>query len=445
LRYFKKSPMRGDRLMPTVHSHKLLLSGLLLILFSLSASWLTAGEEPGAAANVAAEKTSPEKASSEKAASATDSAATPKESPSASSAKPPRELSPELTALRNLVRQTLANYRKPLLNTRENSTTEIMAQALAFGCASEVMLGGANGQPINGITCLCWNYPCAGLEMLGFSEDHIAARVGYGYQERPGELLAILALSRVSSDYPVRVGETKRTIADLVSAAKRACRPNSDLSLALIGLSYYVEEPSWKNDLGEEWSVERMIREELSQPVVTAPEGGLNRLLGLSYAVARRAKQGHPIDGQFERAGKYAGEFQEFALQLQNSDGSWGPHFLAARAVSPDVATQLRSTGRILEWLALSLPAPKLEDERMARAVQCLAGTLNSRRYQASLRALPTREIISVGHALHALNVYDERLFQPLDAAEVKPEAEPAAEKPLSNAARGDSKASTSR
>ena len=246
-------------------------------------------------------------------------------------------------------------HQKQAFNTQQNSATEIMNYCLAFGCGTEVSLGGSDGQRINGITCLCWNYPCGGFDMLTHSQDHIAARIGYGYQEHPGEFLAMLALSRVPAEYPVRVGKDTRSVADVVEAEKLACRSGSDLSLDLIGLSYYVDEPEWKNDLGETWSIERIIREELGQPVVTAPEGGLNRLMGLSYAVARRAKRGQPIDGQFERAEKYTADFQAFALQLQNADGSWGPQFLAARSMSPDAAGQLRSTGRVLEWLTISL------------------------------------------------------------------------------------------
>ena len=138
-----------------------------------------------------------------------------------------------------------------------------MNYCLAFGCGTEVSLDGADGQRINGITCLCWNYPCGGFDMLTRSQDHIAARIGYGYQEHPGEFLAMLALSRVPADYPVRVGKDTRTVADLVEAEKLACRSGSDLSLTLIGLSYYVDEPEWKNDLGETWSIERIIREEI--------------------------------------------------------------------------------------------------------------------------------------------------------------------------------------
>jgi len=331
-------------------------------------------------------------------------------------AKPVKALGAELSALRELVRRTLAVHRKQTCNTQENFPAEIMSCALAFGCAAEVQLDGADGKHINAITCLCWNYPCAGYEMLGFDREHISPRIGYGYQQHPGEFLAMLAFSRVPADYPVRVGKITRTIADVIEAERLGCRSGADLSLKLIGLSYYVEEPEWKNDLGETWSIERMIQEELAKPIASAPEGGLNRLMGLSYAVARRAKRNKPIDGQYRRARKFAADYQDYALKIQNSDGSWGPYFLAARSSSDDAAAQLRASGRILEWLAFSLPDAKLEDLRIVRAAQYGANLLGGRRYQWSTPSLSTREIASVGHALHALMLYDERVLRPADA-----------------------------
>lgn len=370
----------------------------------------------------------------EDAATAPDAKPAKEAAAAAPAKKAKRELTPAQITLRDYVRQTVAMHRKQAYNTHDNSATEIMGYSLAFGCGTEVSLDGANGQRINGITCLCWNYPCAGHEMMGLSQERIAARVGYGYQERPGEFLALLALSRVQPDYPVRLGNAKRTVADVIEAEKLSCRSGSEMSLKLIGLSYYVDEPEWKNDLGETWSIERIVREEVGQPVVGAPEGGLNRLMGLSYAVARRAKRNQPIDGQFQRAQKYTTDFHEFALNLQNSDGSWGPNFLATRGPSPDVASQLRSTGRITEWLAMSLPAQKLEDARMTRAVECAARILATQRYQWNAYALPTQEIVSAGHALHGLIVYDERVFQPADVPEEKPATEKAA--PAASASR---------
>ncbi len=216
-------------------------------------------------------------------------------------------------------------------------------------------------------------------------------------------------------------------MADLVASEKFGCRSGGDQSFKLIGLSYYVDEPQWTNELGETWSIERIVGNEIVGPVVTTSESGINRLMGLSYAVARRMKRGGTIEGQYARAQTYAAAYQTFALQMQNADGSWGPHFLAARSASQEPAEQLRSTGRILEWLAMSLPENRLEDAGVANAVECVTGLLGGERYQWNNPSLSTREIVSLGHALHALDTYDERVFKPADVEE-----KPAAEKPSS-------------
>lgn len=335
---------------------------------------------------------------------------------SAAAAKP--TLSPEMSALRDKVRSTLASHARQQFNTRSNTATEILSRCIAFGCDSEVRLNSSGGQPINGITCLCWNYPCAGYEMLGHDRNHIAPRIGYGRQEQPGEFLAMLAFSRVPDDYPVRVGKEKRNVADLVEAAKLACRQGTDKSLALIGLSYYVDEPVWKNESGEQWSIERIIEEELARPIAGAPEGGLNRLLGLGYAVERCENQKQPIEGQFKRAKKFVADYQDYAFKMQNSDGSWGPNFLAARGTNKNPADQLRATGRVLEWLAVTLPDGRLQDPAMVNAVNYLTRLLSSSRYRWNTQALDTQEIVSLGHALHALAVYDRRVLNPCDPDE---------------------------
>jgi hypothetical protein len=399
----------------------------------LSVSVLTAGLLLPAGllarADDAASPPAAKPAATAKSAAPTKDAVAPTKEPAApakEAAKPKRQLRPELAELRDRVRSVLAAQRQQPFNTRDNSPTEILSRCLAFGCGSDVLLEAPNGQHINGITCLCWNYPCAGLEMLGRSGNHIAARLGYGYQERPGEFLAMLALSRVQPDYGVRLGRNLRKVADLVEAEKLACRSGGDLSSALIGLAYYVNEPEWKNDLGETWSIGRIVDEELAQSIQGAPEGGLTRLMGLSFALAHRLKHDQPIAGEFERAQKYVAQMHGFALRQQNADGSWGPYFLASRGNSQDPAAQLRTTGRVLEWLALSLPEAKLEDAGLVNAVNYLTNLVGTQRYQWNAPMLPTREIVSLGHAVHALVVYDEREFQPTDVEE-KPAAEKAA------------------
>ena len=353
---------------------------------------------------------------------------------SAASAKAKPQLSPELAALRDQVRQVTAAHQKQALNTQQNSATEIQSACLAFGCNAEVSRG--DGQRVNGIACLCWNYPCAGFEMLSFRHKHVAARIGYGMQEHPGEFLAMLAMSRVPDNYRFRIGQDERKVADLVESEKLGCRSGSDSSLKLIGLAWYVAEPEWKNDLGETWSIGRLIDAEIAKPVATPSEEGLNRLMGISYAVARLAKHGQPIEGRLERAQNYVNDLQTFALGRQNADGSWGPYFLAARGECPDAASQLRSTGRVFEWLAMSLPNEKLKDPRVVGSVECLVRLLGSERYELNASSLSTQEIVSLGHALHALAIYDQRVFQAADAGD-----KPAKEPESATASRGDNSA----
>ena len=78
----------------------------------------------------------------------------------------------------------------------------------------------------------------------------------------------------------------------------------------------------------------------------------------------------------------------------------------------------MRSTGRALEWLAMSLPEQKLTDSRVQNAVACVTRLVGSQRYQWNAPSLSTREIVALGHAMHALATYDERVFKPADVEE---------------------------
>jgi len=350
-----------------------------------------------------------------------DQAETPPVEKPEPEAKPP--LSAEMAGLRDRVRRTMATYRRPLLNVREGTATEIMHNCLAFGCDTTVYLQGTSGKTLNGITCLCWNYPCSGFVPLGYSKGRIAPRIGHGLQEQPSQMLAVLALARVPSTYSLRVGEDVRTVADLVEYEKLSCRSGRDLSLKLIGLAFYVADGStWQNDRGEEWSIERIVKEELARPVVTARHGGTQRLTGLSCAIYWREKRKQPVTGQFLRALKFVGEFHDYAMRLQNGDGSWGPAYFAGKLNSRNSTAQLRSTGHVLGWLAISLPEDQLGDARVVRAVQYVNRMLGSGRYRSGIRSMTTRDLAGVMHALHALDVYDRRYFQPRTPKPATPE-----------------------
>jgi len=328
--------------------------------------------------------------------------------------EPKPELTPAMAAVRDRLRRTTATFYHRTLSTTENTATDLMHYCLAFGCESQIAQGtSSSAKKLNGITHLCWNYPSGGFEPLTLSEGRIAAKVGYGAQQHPSQLLAVLALSRVQANYPARVGEHVGTVADLIEHEKLNCGEEDDLSLKLIGLSYYVDEPTWINRLGEEWSIERMVKQELDKPLPGAEASGIYRLMGLSRAVAGRVRREQPVDGQFGRAQKFLEDYQNYALTLQNTDGSWGPRFLAAKGTSRDQAVLLQSTGHVLEWLAMSLPEEQMEDARIVRSVEYVSRLLGSSRYRNGVRSLSALEIGSVMHALHALMIYDQRYLAP--------------------------------
>ncbi len=78
-------------------------------------------------------------------------------------AKKVKQLSAEMAERRDQVRQLLAALRNQPFNTQQNTCTDILDFCRAFGCETELTDNATSGQKVNGITCLCWNMPCARL------------------------------------------------------------------------------------------------------------------------------------------------------------------------------------------------------------------------------------------------------------------------------------------
>ena len=308
-------------------------------------------------------------------------------------------------------------FRQPI-NTDDNTPTEVLDFCLAFGCDTEVRYGGSAGSAMNGIGCLCYNYPCAGYRLLAMGDRKPIARVGYSLEQRPGQLLAVLAQSAVPETYEIRVGDWHGTVANLIEAEKNACSAGLDLSQTLIGLAYYLPaEASWTNTAGESWSLERILREELGRSPATSGPEMTSYLMGLTYAMDRHCHAGHPCTGQYERAKKFLAEYERYAMSLQNSDGSWHPDFFAAKGIGRDASGVLRATGQILEWLVVLLPDDRLQERPVVAAVDYLTKLLEGPYANLNIMTASTQEISAVMHAIHALRIYDRRIFKPADSS----------------------------
>ena len=331
-----------------------------------------------------------------------------------------RPLSRNQQMLRDKIRNVLKYYYARPLNTGDRSPWEVMHAMLAFEVHSRVLQGGPNGQPITTVGWLCFNQPCRDRTLMYLNEDgDLRVKVGPALQGHHGQLLALLAQARVRSDYPMRVDEKKFTVADLIEMEKATCYPKTELTFKLIGLQRYLDiEDTWVNDQGMNWDFPTLLREEMRQPVLTAACGGTHRLSGLTLTVKKRQASGLPVDGAYAEAARFVGNYQNYAYRLQNKDVSFSTSWFKGTGDEADVDRRLKTTGHILEWLLYASTEEQLANYRTVRAVNYLANIMHANR---------TRdwEAGPLGHAIHALVLYDRFVFAKYDA---NPEAGPVAQ-----------------
>jgi hypothetical protein len=304
----------------------------------------------------------------------------------------------------------LKHYYDRPLNTGDRGPWELMHAMLAFEVHSRVLQGGPDGDPITAVGWLCFNQPCRSRTLLYLNEDgDLRARVGPALQGHHGQLLALLALSRVKSDYPIRVDDKEFTIQDLIEMEKLTCYPRTELTFKLIGLQNYLEaDATWVNDQGMTWDFERLVAEELRQPVRGAACGGMHRLTGLSLGVKARKKAGLPVDGSFARAEQFVGQYRNYAYRLQNSDGSFSTEWFRGPGAESDLDRRLKTSGHTLEWLLYNGDEQQWNYYRTVRAVNYLANLMWSNRYR-------DWEAGPLGHAIHSLVLYDRFVFSQYD------------------------------
>lgn len=326
---------------------------------------------------------------------------------------PPSPLPPLSQNQKNLrakIRRVIKSYYTRPLNSRDNDPWELMHGMLAYGVHSKIRQGGPSGETITLVGWLCYNKPSKGFTLLYLTpENELRAKQGVGLQGHMGQFLAMLAQCQVSPDYPIRVRNTEFSINDLIEAEQKTCYAKSELTFKLIALMHYLDsDASWVNDQGQSWDIPRLIREEMAQPIRGAACGGTHRLSGLSLAARTRVRRSEPLDGDYLRAAQFVEKYQNYAFQLQNRDGSLSTEWFRGRGEEDDMDRRVKTTGHILEWLCYSLPDKDVRSGRTFAAANYLS-TLLATNFNHEWEVGP------LGHAIHALRLYDERVFQPYD------------------------------
>jgi len=299
------------------------------------------------------------------------------------------------------IEKILQYYRDHPENVVRRGPWALMHAILPFGVEAEVVAG---NRRVNAIGWLCHNGVSARQRMFQPTQSGFRPNLGPGVQGHEGQFLAILAQSRVQSDYPLKVGKRKYSIQDLVRYEMATCREKSELTFKLIAFSHYLEpSQTWKDNRGRPWSIEKLVAEELAQSVTGAACGGTHRLMGLSCAVISRQQAGLPMAGHFQRAQIFLDDFVAYTLTMQNPDGSFSTEWFERRANEPNTERKIQTTGHILEWLLYTLPDEHLRKPEIDRAVQFLVETIGKN---------PERDwpIGPRGHSLRALALYHQRI-----------------------------------
>ncbi len=322
--------------------------------------------------------------------------------PAPKNARPGKADSESASHLEQRINSCLAYYYTHKESLAKRSPWAVMHTILPFGVETDIVAGHRN---VNAIGWMCYNGVCKTQRMFQTTSTGFRTNVGPGVQGHEGQFLAVLAQSSVPRSFPMVIGKSRYTVSDLIRYEMVTCREKSELTFKLIGLSHYLSpKQTWRDERGHSWNLEKLVREELDQPVVGAACGGTHRLMGLSYALMMRRRYEEPITGHWARADVYVKDFVQYAWTLQNPDGSFSTDWFEGRANEPNMERKVQTTGHILEWLIFTLPAEDLQDPRVAKSAEFLLSQV----YDHRDKDWP---IGPRGHSLRALSLYNQRVF----------------------------------
>lgn len=382
----------------------------------------------------------------------------------------PAKINDHISKIVEKIKVVRRQYFDKQLNTEDNSPFEAMMSVCAFGCYTSIYYS-PQKENFNTAGALCWNYPMCETSILAINPNQTAAEdiaisrnsagektfmaryphgrlatapfngsgtvfpyIGYCQQERSGEFLSMLAIARVAVDYeftprmpmdidvlitnqedssdaalPVHSSGLTFTVADLVSDAMSNCR-GGDMSSLLTCLSYYVPRESWTNAWGEEWSVLRILDHELKRTVNLSDSDSTDRLYGLTYALRRRlAFDDKHLEIQYAIVDEYLERMKDFALSIQNDDGSFNGAFFTRKGKSRNPDDDFAATAHFARWLTIMYHSSALDDPRLTRMIEFLVSELEERLENWNPSEMSQKDVRAVAYALQAIAIYQQR------------------------------------
>lgn len=320
------------------------------------------------------------------------------------------------------IEEILKFYFQQKEHAERRSPWGLMHAMIAFGPYAEMY---AEGNLVKDVDWLCQNGRGRSWRLLRLEKGQLATNNGPGRQGHEGQFLAILAQSQIPKTRTLLVEGREFTIEDLIQYEMKTCKPRTELTFKLIGLSHYIDsDATWRSEDGRLWNLERLVREELKQPINGAACGGTHRLMGYSYSLLMRKLQNKPLHGSWSRADEFVRDFRDYTFSLQNRDGSFSTDWFKSRQARTDSQRRIQTTGHILEWLVFSASEQELADPRLIRAVEYLSDLMWRER-------TTEWDVGPKGHAIRALRLFYERALTEPASQVAEGGVEPTAVRPF--------------
>ncbi len=232
----------------------------------------------------------------------------------------------------------------------------------------------------------------------------------YAFEGHPTQFMGYMTMANIPLDYEVRTPQKIITIADIIKDAKMQVHTGVEITWTLWTLAHYEEpDAKWFNSAGEPWSIERLVKMQIDEPVTSGACGGCHGLFALAYArnmwlswERERTGKMPVLRGVWFEADQKIKRYIYEARALQNPDGSFSTNHFSGPGYSDDFTTRITTSGHQLEWLMIGLPQSKLKEEWIRRAIANVSKDLIDNRHVAS-------DCGPLFHGMHALVVYRQR------------------------------------
>ncbi len=332
-------------------------------------------------------------------------------------------------ALLKLVDQAIYISSHRFLNTAQHSPWQIMHGMLALRHDYRIY---HDRQVINTVQWLTTKNPMyAGEYMFERTPDgggrmHKYSQP-YHFEGHPNQFLGFIAMLDLPRSYAFRCNDGGQiTIEQLIHFARSTVNDREETAWTLWFLAQYTDpEEVWQNNLGEYWSIERLVQDQIATDLSKSACGGTHSLFAQAFARNHllHRKPG-PLRGVWLESEQKLARYMAEAQAIQYRDGSFPTKYFRGVGTATDVSTMLASSGHMMEWLMMALPDSRLDETWVRNGLNHIARTMiNYRTHEVATGPLY--------HAVDALVIYRDRMKA--RAAGPKPTA-PAGNSPLARA-----------